>query len=115
MKETINFSPIPHIGAKHIYVADDFNLEVEYIGFTQTEKEFTLTETQPITKMNFYSVYSYSVADLGNNRTLFTTHIKAEEGHELPMELLPVFKAMEEDGLKSFKAYAEKKPQPATA
>jgi hypothetical protein len=109
MKEIINFSPVPHIGAKHICVADEFNLEVEYIGFTQTEKQLTLTETQRIPKMNFYSVYSYTLTDLGYNRTLLTTHIKAEEGHELPAELLPLFKSMEEVGLRSLKAFAEKK------
>lgn len=115
MKETINFSPIPHIGAKHLCVDDAFTLEVEYIGFTKTGKEFTLSETQRIPSMNFYTIYSYTVTDLGSNRSMLTTHIKAEEGHELPMELLTVFKAMEEEGMKSFKAYAEKKPQKATA
>ena len=109
MKETITESPVPHIGAKHICVADDFNLEVEYIGFTQTDKELTLTETQRIPSMNFFAVVSYTVTDLENNRALITTHIKPEEGHELPTELLPVFQAMEQDGFNSLKAYAEKK------
>src|SRR4030095_7567386 len=109
MKENINFSQIPHVGAKHICVDETFNLEVEVIGFTQTEKEFTLSESQRIPSMNFFAVYSYTITDLGNNRALLTTHIKPEEGHELPMELFSVFKAMEEVGIKSLKAYAEKK------
>jgi hypothetical protein len=61
MKETITDSPVPHIGAKHICVADDFNLEVEYIGFTQTEKELTLTETQRIPLSGFEEMISSQI------------------------------------------------------
>jgi hypothetical protein len=115
MKETILGSPIPHLGSKHLCVADDFTLEVENIGFTQTEKEFTLVERQRIPSMNYFAIYSTTITDLGNNRTLLTMHIKPEEGHELPMELLPTFMAMEEDGLIHLKAYVEKKLRAATA
>ncbi|HYV93351.1 MAG TPA: DUF2652 domain-containing protein [Chitinophagales bacterium] len=115
MKDTILGSPIPHIGSKHICVADDFSLEVENIGFTQTEKELTLIERQRILSMNYFAIYSSTITDLGNNRTLLTMHIKPEEGHELPIELLSVIKPMEDDGLNHLKAYAEKKLRVANA
>ena len=115
MKETILGSPIPHIGSKHICVADDFSLEVENIGFTQTEKELILTERQRIPSMNYFAIYTYTTTDLGNNRTLLTTHIKPEEGHVLPTELLPIVKSMEDDGLNHLKAYVEKKFLAASA
>ncbi|HYV95621.1 MAG TPA: DUF2652 domain-containing protein [Chitinophagales bacterium] len=100
-------APVPLLRAKHYCVFDNVTVEIEPMNVDISEHEIKLAEYERIPEMNYYSVFTSVVTNLGNNRCRLTYYVYPEEGHTIPPEMKAMIMEMGKAAQKNLKTLME--------
>jgi len=112
LKEIEKEDSMTLLGKTHRCVFDDFKVDVEPMNIEVSEKEINYSEYNRVPEMNFYTVFHFTITDLGGNRCKYELHFYPEEGHVLTDNMRAFLFRTQGATISNLKAFAENGFQP---